>query len=86
MAKPEIKKEIPTKYLREAEATAYLGFKSPRTLRNMRFRGNGPSFLKQGRHVIYRVEDLEDWLDKKAVLKTRTSDKGTLLSGSEAAK
>lgn len=53
MNRPVIQKEIPTKYLREAEATAYLGFKSPRTLRNMRFRGNGPSFLKQGRHVIY---------------------------------
>lgn len=86
MAKPEIKKEIPTKYLREAEATAYLGFKSPRTLRNMRFRGNGPSFLKQGRHVIYRVDDLEEWLDKKAVLKTRTSDEGTPLVSSEATK
>lgn len=79
-------RRIPTKYLREAEATAYLGFKSTRTLRNMRFRGNGPSFLKQGRHVIYRVEDLEEWLDKKAVLKTRTSDKGTPLSASEATK
>lgn len=86
MAKLEIKKEIPTKYLREAEATAYLGFKSPRTLRNMRFRGNGPSFLKQARHVIYRVEDLEAWLDKKAVLKTRTSEEGTPLSASEATK
>lgn len=86
MAKPEIKKEIPAKYLREAEATAYLGFKSPRTLRNMRCRGNGPSFLKQGRHVIYRMNDLEEWLDEKAVLKTKTSEEGTPLSGINSSK
>lgn len=76
----EVKKVIPTKYLQETEAAAYLGFKSPRTLRNMRYRGNGPLFLKQGRHVIYRMTDLDGWLEGKAVLKARTCDQGTPLS------
>lgn len=83
MTDAESRTEMPNKYVGEADATVYLGFKSPRTLRNMRYKGNGPSFLKRERRVLYRVTDLETWLREKAVVKTRTSDAGIPLSAIE---
>lgn len=71
---------VPTPYLREAVAAAYLGFKSSRSLQNLRWKGGGPAFLKQGRSVMYRKQDLDEWLRQRAVLKTRTSDDGIPLS------
>lgn len=38
---------------------------SPRTLANWRCEGKGPDYVRLGRRhsaVVYRVEDLEDWL------------------------
>lgn len=37
------------------------------TLANWRCDGRGPRYLKVGRHVRYRVEDLEAWLDRQVV-------------------
>jgi hypothetical protein len=34
----------------------------PGTLRKWRFLGRGPEFLRVGRSVRYRVEDIESWL------------------------
>lgn len=39
---------------------------SARTLERLRAAGEGPNFLKIGRWVRYRVEDLEEWLESRA--------------------
>ena len=44
------------------------------TLRNWRWRGDGPPFLKMGRRVRYRLVDLADYLD--GCTRTSTSDDG----------
>lgn len=80
MTDAESRTEMPKQYVGEEDATVFLGFKSPRTLRNMRYKGNGPSFLKRERRVFYRISDLEEWLREKTVVKTRTSDAGIPLS------
>ncbi len=33
------------------------------TLANWRYLGRGPAFLRVGRHVRYRPDDVEAWLD-----------------------
>jgi predicted DNA-binding transcriptional regulator AlpA len=42
-------------------------------LEQMRLKGNGPPFVKIGRRVLYRPEDVSDWL--AANLRRSTSDK-----------
>ncbi len=42
-------------------AAAFLGL-SPATLETLRCRGGGPPFVKLGRRVVYRREDLEAWI------------------------
>jgi len=36
-----------------------------KTLQAWRHRGGGPAFVKVGRLVRYRVEDVESWLDSR---------------------
>jgi hypothetical protein len=48
--------------LDEAETADRLGV-AQATLRNWRFRGLGPAYLKVGRKVWYRAADIADWLD-----------------------
>jgi transposase-like protein len=43
------------------------------TLRYWRWNGQGPSFLKIGRRVLYRMEDIEQF--EKAKLRQNTSQK-----------
>jgi excisionase family DNA binding protein len=50
------------------EAADYLGLKSG-TLEIWRWSGKGPKFLKLGRAIRYRLEDLEEFMDRA----TRTS-------------
>ena len=46
----------------EAEVEAEHGFK-PRTLRQWRYTGDGPPFVKlNGRMVRYLAEDIEKWI------------------------
>ena len=52
--------------LSPSEAAERLGVKYG-TLRNWRWRGVGPPFLKVGRSVRYRLVDLADWLDDNTV-------------------
>ena len=42
-------------------AAEYLAL-SASTLNKWRIRGEGPRFLKLGRAVVYRLQDLDDWL------------------------
>jgi hypothetical protein len=39
-----------------------LGDTSERTLERWRVEGTGPPFVKAGRKVLYRPEDVEQWL------------------------
>jgi hypothetical protein len=41
------------------------------TLANWRYLGRGPKFVRIGRHVRYRSEDLRSWLDGCAVNRRR---------------
>lgn len=37
---------------------------SERTLERHRLHGTGPSFIKMGRRVVYRLRDIESWAKK----------------------
>lgn len=47
---------------------------SEMTLRKWRWEGKGPRFIKLGRKVAYRQEDLYDWIDSQS--RMSTSDTG----------
>jgi excisionase family DNA binding protein len=55
------------------QAARHLGL-SPATLETLRTRGGGPPFVKLGRRVVYRREDLDIWLARR--VRTSTSDTG----------
>ena len=59
--------------LRTAEAAAYCG-SSASTFEKLRLTGGGPVYSKIGRRVVYRVEDLDAWLN--ASKRRSTSEKG----------
>ena len=40
---------------------------SPRTVEGWRSRGEGPRFVRVGRRVRYRLDDLRAWLDEHTV-------------------
>lgn len=61
------------------EAARRIGLQ-PGTLHNMRWRGDGPPFLKIGGRVRYRVTDLAEWLDSRR--RSSTSDPGPRSGGS----
>jgi excisionase family DNA binding protein len=44
-----------------------------RTLERWRHTGGGPVFLKVGRRVVYRYDDLEQWLTQQRRAHTSTS-------------
>jgi len=50
------------------EAAAYCRV-SVSWLANMRMDGGGPSFIKIGAKVSYRMSDLDDWLTKHRVVR-----------------
>jgi excisionase family DNA binding protein len=52
--------------LGNGQAANYLGV-SENTLPRWRWQGFGPRFIKVGRKVLYRVEDLEDFLKGRTV-------------------
>lgn len=64
---------IPPRYLRTPEAARFVGL-SIRTLEKHRIYGTGPRYSKLGGRVVYRVEDLQEWVD--AAAKASTSDPG----------
>jgi Helix-turn-helix domain len=51
----------------ETEAATYLGDLPVRTLRQWRYVGRGPRYVKVERHVRYRISDLDRWLDANTV-------------------
>lgn len=59
-------------YLNQDAAGAFLGL-SARTLERFRVDGRGPNYLKLGRRVAYRREDLTAWADSQR--RSSTSDR-----------
>ena len=55
-----------TKPLNAKEAAAYV-HSTEATLRQWRYLGKGPSWIKWGSRVLYRVEDLDAYLDANTV-------------------
>jgi predicted DNA-binding transcriptional regulator AlpA len=44
------------------------------TLAKMRLSGDGPAFIKMGRRVAYRPDDIQHWLDTNRRLSTSEYD------------
>jgi predicted DNA-binding transcriptional regulator AlpA len=47
---------------------------SESTLAKLRLNGNGPSYCKLGRRVVYRPTDLEEWLQSRTTRDTTDAD------------
>lgn len=62
---------LPPRHLRTPEAARFLGL-SGRTLEKHRTYGTGPRYSKLGGRVVYRVDDLQAWVDRGS--KQSTSD------------
>ena len=67
---------FPPRYLRTPEAARFLGL-SGRTLEKHRTYGTGPRYSKLGGRVVYRIEDLQAWVD--GAVKASTSDPGKVV-------
>ena len=61
-----------------AEAARFVGL-SIRTLEKHRIYGTGPRYSKLGGRVVYRVEDLQAWVDRGAKASTSDPGVGTVL-------
>ena len=57
--------ENPTVLCTTSDAAAYL-HKSTSTLEKYRVAGNGPRYRKLRRHVLYRLADLDAWVEAQA--------------------
>lgn len=68
---------LPPRYLRTPEASRFVGL-SIQTLEKHRMYGTGPRYSKIGGRVIYRVDDLQTWVNNAA--KTSTSDPGKMVA------
>ena len=55
------------------EAAKVLGL-APSTLAKLRLNGNGPTYCKLGRRVVYRRADLEQWLESRTTRDTSDAD------------
>ena len=49
--------------LNAVDAAKQLGL-STSTLAKMRLYGNGPAYIKLGRRVLYRPEDIQNWISE----------------------
>lgn len=55
--------------LNESQAAGFLGL-AEITLRKYRVTGDGPHFIKMGRSVRYRQEDIDAWVEARRVKST----------------
>lgn len=64
-------KDLPAELmlLKEREVETFFGLKT-RTLQDWRRKGCGPSFVKTGRSVFYRVKDIVAFLDARTFSNT----------------
>ena len=63
----------PQRYLKTPEAARFLGL-SNRTLEKHRCTGTGPTFIKLGGRVVYKLDELRAWAELG--VRTSTSDPG----------
>ncbi|MBG0794225.1 helix-turn-helix domain-containing protein [Methylocystis sp. H62] len=70
--------ELPPRYLRTPEAARFLGL-SGRTLEKHRTYGTGPRYSKLGGRVVYRVDDLQAWVERGTKASTSDPGSGTVL-------
>ncbi len=70
-------------YLTQAEAARYLRL-SPRTMERHRVAGTGPRFVKAGRRVLYRRDELDAWAERRTFTSTAEADEARA-AGPEAA-
>lgn len=61
-------KKRPQTPFRTTEQAAHFLLMSPKTLRNMRWRGEGPRYRKHGRKVVYHVDELSAWSERRGML------------------
>jgi predicted DNA-binding transcriptional regulator AlpA len=61
------------KVLQARDAARFVGL-SESTLAKLRLNGNGPVYCKLGRRVVYRVADLEQWLQSRTTRDTSDAD------------
>jgi predicted DNA-binding transcriptional regulator AlpA len=54
-------------------AARFVGL-SESTLAKLRLNGNGPVYCKLGRRVVYRLTDLEQWLQSRVTRDTSDAD------------
>jgi predicted DNA-binding transcriptional regulator AlpA len=61
------------KVVTAVEAARLVGL-SESTLAKLRLNGNGPVYCKLGRRVVYRVTDLDQWLQSRTARDTSDVD------------
>jgi predicted DNA-binding transcriptional regulator AlpA len=66
------------RYLRTPEAARIVGL-SIRTLEKHRIYGTGPRYSKLGGRVVYKLEDLQVWVERGAKASTSDPGVGTVL-------
>jgi predicted DNA-binding transcriptional regulator AlpA len=69
---------MPPRYLRTPEAARFVGL-SIRTLEKHRTYGTGPRYSKLGGRVVYRLDDLQAWVELGAKASTSDPGLGTVL-------
>jgi predicted DNA-binding transcriptional regulator AlpA len=62
-----------SKVITVAAAAKFVGL-SESTLAKLRLNGNGPTYCKLGRRVVYRPADLESWLQSRTTRDTTDAD------------
>jgi predicted DNA-binding transcriptional regulator AlpA len=62
-----------SKVITAAAAAKFVGL-SESTLAKLRLNGNGPTYCKLGRRVVYRPADLESWLQSRTTRDTTDAD------------
>ena len=61
--------------LNEEEGSRVLGI-STQTMRNWRHVGKGPPYIKLGRIVRYKLQDLLDYMDQKKIIPENERENG----------
>jgi hypothetical protein len=59
--------------LKQEQAAEACGL-SPRTLERWRYEGRGPRFAKLGKRVLYRPQDLVEWIAAHTRTSTRQAE------------
>lgn len=82
---PSTARQLLPKVITARTAARFVGL-SESTLAKLRLNGNGPTYCKLGRRVVYRPEDLDAWLSSRATTDTTDAEARLLkaLTGNRA--